>query len=206
MRAGLIEAKHASDLGSPALPQLVLAQLIASGELERRTRAAHPRSPQAAAPPAGRPAARAARAPAPGPGAGRRGGPAPAHHVPRAGRDGRPLSGRHHAGRTDPGGRRARAPAVLAPPAARARGTGARLRRAHTGPAAAGRQAHRVCPGVCPVLVSRPGPELLGHLVSRLVPQFRAWGYRLACGWGLLGWWEIPGWSRWCYLTRVGSN
>lgn len=38
MRAGLIEAKHASDLGSPALPQLVLAQLIASGELEQHIR------------------------------------------------------------------------------------------------------------------------------------------------------------------------
>jgi GntR family transcriptional regulator/MocR family aminotransferase len=34
----LIEAKHASDLGSPALPQLVLARLIASGELEQHIR------------------------------------------------------------------------------------------------------------------------------------------------------------------------
>jgi GntR family transcriptional regulator/MocR family aminotransferase len=38
LRAGLVEAKHASDLGSPALPQLVLAHLIASGELERHIR------------------------------------------------------------------------------------------------------------------------------------------------------------------------
>jgi GntR family transcriptional regulator/MocR family aminotransferase len=38
LRADLIEAKHASDLGSPALPQLVLAHLIASGELERHIR------------------------------------------------------------------------------------------------------------------------------------------------------------------------
>jgi GntR family transcriptional regulator / MocR family aminotransferase len=38
MRASLVEAKHASDLGSPALPQLVLAQLIASGELEQHIR------------------------------------------------------------------------------------------------------------------------------------------------------------------------
>jgi GntR family transcriptional regulator/MocR family aminotransferase len=38
MQAGLIEAKHASDLGSPALPQLVLAHLIASGELEQHIR------------------------------------------------------------------------------------------------------------------------------------------------------------------------
>jgi GntR family transcriptional regulator / MocR family aminotransferase len=38
LRADLIEAKHASDLGSPALPQLVLAQLIATGELERHIR------------------------------------------------------------------------------------------------------------------------------------------------------------------------
>jgi len=36
--AGLVAAKHASDLGSPALPQLVLAQLIASGELARHVR------------------------------------------------------------------------------------------------------------------------------------------------------------------------
>jgi GntR family transcriptional regulator / MocR family aminotransferase len=34
----LVTAKHASDLGSPALPQLVLAQLIASGELDRHVR------------------------------------------------------------------------------------------------------------------------------------------------------------------------
>ncbi len=31
-------AKHAADLGSPALPQLVLARLIATGELERHIR------------------------------------------------------------------------------------------------------------------------------------------------------------------------
>jgi GntR family transcriptional regulator/MocR family aminotransferase len=34
----LVTAKHASDLGSPALPQLVLARLITSGELERHIR------------------------------------------------------------------------------------------------------------------------------------------------------------------------
>ena len=34
----LVEAKHASDLGSPALPQLVLAHLIAGGELEQHIR------------------------------------------------------------------------------------------------------------------------------------------------------------------------
>jgi len=38
LRADLTEAKYASDLGSPALPQLVLARLIASGELERHIR------------------------------------------------------------------------------------------------------------------------------------------------------------------------
>jgi GntR family transcriptional regulator/MocR family aminotransferase len=38
LHAGLVEAKHASDLGSPALPQLVLARLIASGELEQHIR------------------------------------------------------------------------------------------------------------------------------------------------------------------------
>jgi GntR family transcriptional regulator / MocR family aminotransferase len=38
LQADLVEAKHASDLGSPALPQLVLARLIASGELEQHIR------------------------------------------------------------------------------------------------------------------------------------------------------------------------
>jgi GntR family transcriptional regulator/MocR family aminotransferase len=38
LHSDLIEAKHASDLGSPALPQLVLARLIASGELEQHIR------------------------------------------------------------------------------------------------------------------------------------------------------------------------
>lgn len=34
----LVTAKHASDLGSPALPQLILARLIATGELDRHIR------------------------------------------------------------------------------------------------------------------------------------------------------------------------
>jgi len=38
LHAALVEAKHAADLGSPALPQLVLARLIASGELEQHIR------------------------------------------------------------------------------------------------------------------------------------------------------------------------
>jgi GntR family transcriptional regulator / MocR family aminotransferase len=38
LREDLIEAKHAADLGSPALPQLVLAHLIATGELEHHIR------------------------------------------------------------------------------------------------------------------------------------------------------------------------
>jgi len=38
LHADLVEAKHAADLGSPALPQLVLARLIASGELEHHIR------------------------------------------------------------------------------------------------------------------------------------------------------------------------
>ncbi len=38
LHADLVEAKHASDLGSPALPQLVLARLITSGELEQHIR------------------------------------------------------------------------------------------------------------------------------------------------------------------------
>jgi len=38
LHADLVTAKHAADLGSPALPQLVLARLIATGELERHIR------------------------------------------------------------------------------------------------------------------------------------------------------------------------
>jgi GntR family transcriptional regulator/MocR family aminotransferase len=38
LHADLVAAKHRSDLGSPALPQLVLAQLITSGDLERHIR------------------------------------------------------------------------------------------------------------------------------------------------------------------------
>src|SRR5215472_2782634 len=38
LHADLVDAKHAADLGSPALPQLVLARLIAGGELEQHIR------------------------------------------------------------------------------------------------------------------------------------------------------------------------
>jgi len=38
LRADLVAAKHASDLGSPALPQLVLAHLLASGTYDRHLR------------------------------------------------------------------------------------------------------------------------------------------------------------------------
>jgi GntR family transcriptional regulator / MocR family aminotransferase len=38
LHADLVEAKHAADLGSPALPQLVLARMIATGELEQHIR------------------------------------------------------------------------------------------------------------------------------------------------------------------------
>ena len=38
MHAPLLAAKHASDLGNPALPQLVLAHLLAGGEYERHLR------------------------------------------------------------------------------------------------------------------------------------------------------------------------
>jgi GntR family transcriptional regulator/MocR family aminotransferase len=43
MHADLVAAKHAADLGSPALPQLVLARLIGTGELERHIRAVRKR-------------------------------------------------------------------------------------------------------------------------------------------------------------------
>jgi GntR family transcriptional regulator/MocR family aminotransferase len=39
LHAELVEARHASDLGSPALPQLVLAHLLGSGAYDRHLRA-----------------------------------------------------------------------------------------------------------------------------------------------------------------------
>jgi GntR family transcriptional regulator/MocR family aminotransferase len=43
LHAPLVAAKHASDLGSPALPQLVLAHLIGTGQLARHIRLARAR-------------------------------------------------------------------------------------------------------------------------------------------------------------------
>ena len=43
LRAALAAAKHASDLGNPALPQLVLAHLISTGQLARHIRLARAR-------------------------------------------------------------------------------------------------------------------------------------------------------------------
>jgi GntR family transcriptional regulator/MocR family aminotransferase len=42
-RADLVAAKHASDLGSPTLPQLVLARLLESGDYDRHVRAVRTR-------------------------------------------------------------------------------------------------------------------------------------------------------------------
>ena len=46
LRDDLIAAKHASDLGNPALPQLVVAHLLASGEYERHLRTVRRRQRQ----------------------------------------------------------------------------------------------------------------------------------------------------------------
>ncbi|KHD79302.1 GntR family transcriptional regulator [Actinoplanes utahensis] len=43
MQAELLAAKHASDLGNPVIPQLVLAELLASGDYERHLRAVRTR-------------------------------------------------------------------------------------------------------------------------------------------------------------------
>ena len=43
LQDALVEAKFAADLGSPALPQLVLARLIAAGDLERHVRSVRSR-------------------------------------------------------------------------------------------------------------------------------------------------------------------
>ncbi|WP_083449730.1 PLP-dependent aminotransferase family protein [Actinoplanes rectilineatus] len=43
LRGALLAAKHASDLGNPALPQLVLAELLASGAHDRHLRAVRTR-------------------------------------------------------------------------------------------------------------------------------------------------------------------
>jgi GntR family transcriptional regulator / MocR family aminotransferase len=46
MHDDLIAAKHASDLGNPALPQLVVARLLAGGEYDRHLRTVHVRQRQ----------------------------------------------------------------------------------------------------------------------------------------------------------------
>lgn len=46
LHADLVAARHASDLGSPALPQLVLAHLIATGEYDRHLRLVRTRQRQ----------------------------------------------------------------------------------------------------------------------------------------------------------------
>ncbi|MEV6495467.1 PLP-dependent aminotransferase family protein, partial [Actinoplanes sp. NPDC051633] len=46
LHAALLAAKHASDLGNPALPQLVLAHLLSSGDYERHLRAVRTRQRQ----------------------------------------------------------------------------------------------------------------------------------------------------------------
>jgi GntR family transcriptional regulator/MocR family aminotransferase len=43
LRSGLVDARHATDLGSPALPQLVLAHLFAHGGYDRHLRAVRTR-------------------------------------------------------------------------------------------------------------------------------------------------------------------
>ncbi|MEU4691374.1 PLP-dependent aminotransferase family protein [Actinoplanes sp. NPDC023714] len=43
MQTALLAAKHATDLGNPAVPQLVLAELLASGDYERHLRAVRER-------------------------------------------------------------------------------------------------------------------------------------------------------------------
>ncbi|BBH67153.1 GntR family transcriptional regulator [Actinoplanes sp. OR16] len=43
MQGALLAAKHAADLGNPALPQLVLAELLTSGDYERHLRAVRER-------------------------------------------------------------------------------------------------------------------------------------------------------------------
>ena len=65
LHADLVAAKHASDLGNPALPQLVLARLLATGDYERHLRWSGPGSG-----PPRRPAGRRPRAPPGGPGGG----------------------------------------------------------------------------------------------------------------------------------------
>src|SRR2546421_7641852 len=80
LRAELTEAKYASDLGSPALPQLVLAKLIAGGELEQHIRLVRKR--QRSRRDAPLPALR--EHPPPGPGAGGAAGGAPPVYFPPA--------------------------------------------------------------------------------------------------------------------------
>ena len=133
LRADLTEAKYASDLGSPALPQLVLARLIASGELEQHIRLVRKRQRSR------RDALlRALREHLP---QARVQGVAAGLHllITFPGLDGSDAD----AGRGDPADRGAGPAAVLAPAAPGRAGVRAGLRRAHPGPAARGGAAHR---------------------------------------------------------------
>ena len=150
LHADLVEAKHASDLGSPALPQLVLARLIASGELEQHIRLVRKRQRSR------RDALlRALREHLP---AARVQGVAAGLHllITFPG-----LAGPGHGpGRGDPAGRGARPPAVLAPSAAGGTRDRAGIRRAPPGPAARGRAADRAgsSSGTGRPVRRRPGP------------------------------------------------
>ncbi|WP_257571022.1 PLP-dependent aminotransferase family protein [Streptomyces sp. NP160] len=140
LRSDLLAAKHASDIASPSLPQLVLARLLAGGDLDR-----HLRRVRSSARPPRRAAGGAARAPA---GRARaRGGrwSAPARD---AGGDGVGGARRRRGGRRLRTRRRARAAAGDAPAAPRARGPGARVRGRATGCAGGGRPAARGRPAL----------------------------------------------------------
>ena len=147
LHADLVEAKHASDLGSPALPQLVLARLIASGELGQhirlvRKRQRSRRDALLRALCEHLPAARVQ-------------GVAAGLHLlitfPGLARPG------HGAGGSDPACRGARPAAVLAPSAAWSTRDRAGIRRAPPGPAARGRTADRAGPRAGRALADRAG-------------------------------------------------
>ena len=165
LHADLVEAKHASDLGSPALPQLVLARLIASGELEQHIRLVRKRQRSR------RDALlRALREHLP---AARVQGVAAGLHLlvtfpGQAGPD-TDLAEAH------PADRGARPPAVLAPAAAGSARARSGIRRAHPRPAARGRAAHRAGPsaGRVPSGPGRPVPSAAWAAATRLASARR---------------------------------
>ncbi len=161
LHASLLAAKHATDLGNPALPQLVLARLIGTGELARHIRLA--RSRQRARRDALLAALREYLPQA------RVQGVAAGLHLLITFPDRACAAGRCGPGPPDPAGRGAGAPAVPAPAASRPARPCPGLRRPFARPAARGRAADRCRRGRVAGRVNRAGG--LARLAAETGPE-----------------------------------